>query len=177
MPTRCRSASNRSISRPWRRRSKAIRASGCATSSDDRSNSISASLGAPATGLCLVFPTLSFRAADTLGNESVLSYEIAVDNQPPVLDLDPPPDLRIVRFDTHTRRTVCSWAFDPLGERSEPTSSSAPSPAAASIRSPCGFGSTMLTTRVIASASATDVPPNFMTTLFTESPRDASARR
>jgi hypothetical protein len=70
----------------------------------------------PDPALCLVFPTLSFRAADTLGNESVLSYEIAVDNQAPVLDLDPPGDLRIIRFDTHTRRTVCSWAFDPLGD-------------------------------------------------------------
>jgi hypothetical protein len=46
----------------------------------------------------------------------VLSYEIAVDNQPPLLDLDPPADLRIIRFDTHTRRTVCSWPFDPLGD-------------------------------------------------------------
>jgi hypothetical protein len=70
----------------------------------------------PDPSLCLVFPTLSFRAADTLGNESVLSYEVAVDNQPPVLDLDPPGDLRIIRFDTHTRKTVCSWAFDPLGD-------------------------------------------------------------
>jgi hypothetical protein len=74
----------------------------------------------PDPSLCIVFPTLSFRAADTLGNEATLSYEIAVDNQPPVLDLDPPPDVRIIRYDTRLHRTICSWAFDPLGDYRRP---------------------------------------------------------
>ncbi|HVR60922.1 MAG TPA: hypothetical protein VMU50_03435 [Polyangia bacterium] len=68
-------------------------------------------LGAPATGLCLIFPTLSFRAADRLGNETVVAYQIAIDNQPPLIDLDPPL-IRDIKLDDGPR---CSWLFDPLG--------------------------------------------------------------
>ncbi|MEA2698325.1 MAG: hypothetical protein QOI66_2596 [Myxococcales bacterium] len=67
-------------------------------------------LDAPRGGLCLVFPTLSFRAADSLGNETTVAYEIAIDNQPPLLDLDPP-QVRDTKYDMGLR---CSWLFDPL---------------------------------------------------------------
>ena len=69
----------------------------------------------PDTGLCIVFPTLSFRAADLLGNESVVSYESAVDNEPPLLDLDPP-EIRDSKIDLGALR--CSWTFDPLSNNS-----------------------------------------------------------
>ncbi|HEX3694796.1 MAG TPA: Ig-like domain-containing protein [Polyangia bacterium] len=68
-------------------------------------------LGAPQTGLCMVFPTLSFRAADLLGNETTVAYEIGIDNRPPLLDLDPP-TVRDSKLDMGLR---CSWPFDPLG--------------------------------------------------------------
>jgi hypothetical protein len=41
----------------------------------------------------------------------VVAYDIAIDNQPPTLDLDPP-NLRIRRW---LDGWECSWAFDPLG--------------------------------------------------------------
>ena len=44
----------------------------------------------PATGLCIVFPTISFRASDSLGNQSSLGYDFFVDNVAPLSDLDPP---------------------------------------------------------------------------------------
>lgn len=69
----------------------------------------------PDETLCIVFPTLSFRTSDLAGNESVVSYEIAVDNHPPLIDLYPSPGLRITRFDPTLKRLVCSHAFDPLG--------------------------------------------------------------
>ncbi len=37
-----------------------------------------------------IFPTISFRARDVLGNESTVSYELSLDNTPPIIDLDPP---------------------------------------------------------------------------------------
>jgi len=58
----------------------------------------------------IVRPTVSFRAADTLGNETALSYEIAVDNLPPIADLVPP-QIRVSKLDEGLR---CSFAFDPL---------------------------------------------------------------
>jgi hypothetical protein len=60
---------------------------------------------------CIVFPTISFRASDLVDNETVLGYDIAVDNIPPLADLDPPM-LRDRRLDRVFR---CSWEFDPLG--------------------------------------------------------------
>jgi hypothetical protein len=64
----------------------------------------------PNQTLCIVRPTLSFRAADLLGNETTLSYEIALDNIPPVADLVPPP-IRVSKLAAGVR---CSFAFDPL---------------------------------------------------------------
>ncbi len=73
--------------------------------------------GLPRPGTyCIVYPTVSFRAADDLGNETTLSYSFGVDNQPPLLDLNPP-EVRIVR----RKETIqCSWAFDPLGAHEIP---------------------------------------------------------
>jgi hypothetical protein len=62
------------------------------------------------TDICIVRPTISFRAADLLGNDRTISYEFAVDNIPPIADLVPP-DIRIWKYDMGVR---CSWPFDPL---------------------------------------------------------------
>jgi len=70
----------------------------------------------PAGTYCILYPTVSFRASDALGNESALAYAFGIDNQPPLLDLDPP-EIRIMR----RKSTVqCSWAFDPLGDHTIP---------------------------------------------------------
>jgi hypothetical protein len=55
-----------------------------------------------------LYPTLSFRASDNLGNESLLTNVIWLDNHPPLAEIDPP-DIRL--------RTPmgCSWWFDPVG--------------------------------------------------------------
>ncbi len=66
----------------------------------------------PDTGLCLVYPTISFRASDSIGNQTVVGYDFAVDNVPPVADLDPPPE-REMRLEPTGYE--CSFAFDPLG--------------------------------------------------------------
>jgi hypothetical protein len=68
------------------------------------------------TSLCIVFPNLSFRASDRAGNESALAYDIGVDNHPPIVDLNPPGDMRIVRYDGSMKKLVCSWRFNPIGE-------------------------------------------------------------
>ncbi len=65
---------------------------------------------------CVVFPTISFRAVDLVGNQTVLTYGFAIDNIAPVADLDPP----LVRH----RKLVsggyaCSWKFDPLSLNQE----------------------------------------------------------
>jgi hypothetical protein len=65
--------------------------------------------------LCIIFPNLSFRASDRAGNESALAYDIAVDNQGPVVDLAPPP-IRVIKYDQTQKKLVCSFAFDPLGD-------------------------------------------------------------
>ena len=65
----------------------------------------------PDTSLCIVFPTVSFRASDLLDNETTVGYAFAVDNIAPVADLDPP-NLRDTKIDGVLR---CSWSFDPLG--------------------------------------------------------------
>jgi len=59
-------------------------------------------------GVCLVFPTVSFRAADLVGNERAVGYAFALDNVAPVADLDSA-NVRIVRRDGY-----CSQEFDPL---------------------------------------------------------------
>ncbi|MES1165687.1 MAG: hypothetical protein ABUR63_08020 [Verrucomicrobiota bacterium] len=61
----------------------------------------------------VLYPTISFRASDIPGNQSNIGYTVAVDNTPPLGDLDPPADLRMRRDGSGTWR--CSWPFDPLG--------------------------------------------------------------
>jgi hypothetical protein len=65
----------------------------------------------PSVELCIVFPTISFRASDQIGNETVVGYDFAVDNIAPIADLDPP-HLRDSALDRVLR---CSHEFDPLG--------------------------------------------------------------
>jgi hypothetical protein len=62
----------------------------------------------PKPGPCIIYPTVSFRASDQLGNETTLGYGFALDNVPPVADLDSG-DVRIIRRDGY-----CSRRFDPL---------------------------------------------------------------
>jgi hypothetical protein len=65
----------------------------------------------PSTALCIVYPTVSFRATDSVGNETSLGYEFGVDNIPPLSDLDPPlmRQMRLTAFGYE-----CSKLFDPL---------------------------------------------------------------
>jgi hypothetical protein len=65
-------------------------------------------------GTNYVLPTLSVRAADTLGNQSELAEEIIVDNTPPLLSLDPPPIFigKILAGNI----LQCSQPFDPVGD-------------------------------------------------------------
>ena len=60
-----------------------------------------------------LYPTVSFRASDLLGNESSIGYTVALDNTPPLADLDPSSHFR-VRVKT-AGTWSCSWEFDPLG--------------------------------------------------------------
>jgi hypothetical protein len=60
-----------------------------------------------------LFPTLSFRASDSLGNEALLTNVVWLDNRPPLAELDPP-DMRLWAK-TDSGRYGCSWKFDPVG--------------------------------------------------------------
>jgi len=57
-----------------------------------------------------IFPSISFRAQDILGNQSSVGYLVSLDNTPPIVDLDPPTNFRLYRKDG-----TCSWPFDPVG--------------------------------------------------------------
>jgi len=57
-----------------------------------------------------IFPTISFRAQDVLGNQASVGYLVSLDNTPPVMDLDPPETFRLYKKDG-----TCSWPFDPVG--------------------------------------------------------------
>jgi hypothetical protein len=70
----------------------------------------------PSTDLCVVFPTISFRAVDLVGNQSIISYGFAVDNVAPVADLDPP-QMRQIELTPHGYE--CSFKFDPLSQNVE----------------------------------------------------------
>lgn len=65
----------------------------------------------PANTLCIVYPTISFRASDAVGNQTVVGYEFSVDNVAPVADLDPP-EMRALRLAPGGYE--CSLLFDPL---------------------------------------------------------------
>jgi hypothetical protein len=57
-----------------------------------------------------IFPSISFRAQDVLGNQSSVGYLVSLDNTPPIIDLDPPASFRLYKKDG-----TCSWPFDPVG--------------------------------------------------------------
>ena len=65
----------------------------------------------PSTLPCIVFPTVSFRASDSVGNETSVGYDFSVDNMPPLADLDPPKmrQMKLASFGYE-----CSALFDPL---------------------------------------------------------------
>ena len=65
----------------------------------------------PSTLPCIVFPTVSFRASDSVGNETSVGYDFSVDNMPPLADLDPPQvrQMKLASFGYE-----CSFLFDPL---------------------------------------------------------------
>lgn len=61
----------------------------------------------------VLYPSVSFRAQDKLGNEfSSVGYLVSLDNTPPLADLDPPEDMRVL---TKQEFLICSWPFDPVG--------------------------------------------------------------
>ncbi len=62
----------------------------------------------------MVFPSIVIRAEDTTGNESIFGFVVSLDNQPPLLSLDPP-YLREARFNSYFNHLECSRRFDPLG--------------------------------------------------------------
>jgi len=57
-----------------------------------------------------IFPSISFRAQDVLGNQSSVGYMLSLDSMPPVMDLDPPATFRLIRSDG-----CMSKPFDPVG--------------------------------------------------------------
>ena len=62
----------------------------------------------------MLFPVMSFRAADRLGNEATQDIEVALDSGPPRLELDPP----TMYFHARRRQgggVFCSHPFDPVG--------------------------------------------------------------
>ncbi len=57
-----------------------------------------------------IFPSISFRAQDVLGNQSSVGYLVSLDNTPPLMDLDPPNHVQLIKKDG-----TCSWPLDPAG--------------------------------------------------------------
>ncbi len=62
-----------------------------------------------------VFPSISIRASDKLGNENEVGFLVALDNQPPKASLDPPEDFRMSTIDA-SGDYECSREFDPVGD-------------------------------------------------------------
>ncbi|MFH1130638.1 MAG: hypothetical protein V1754_04845 [Pseudomonadota bacterium] len=71
-----------------------------------------------------VWPVMSFRATDKLGNESHNDIEVGLDNGPPIIELDPPygtelPELSFFYFKEDSScasdHVKCSHPFDPVG--------------------------------------------------------------
>lgn len=61
-----------------------------------------------------IWPALQVFATDLLGNESSVAFQLALDNQPPVLSLDPPQNMRLAKKNAD-RLLECSRVFDPVG--------------------------------------------------------------
>lgn len=62
----------------------------------------------------ILYPVISFRAADLLGNESTFDYEIAVDNGAPIVSLDPPINYYFRMKEDGLYK--CSYPIDPVGD-------------------------------------------------------------
>jgi hypothetical protein len=62
----------------------------------------------------MVFPTIVLRAQDVVGNQSSVGMLVTLDNQPPLISLDPP-DMREYKWNGDIEEFECSWMFDPLG--------------------------------------------------------------
>jgi hypothetical protein len=62
----------------------------------------------------MIWPLLLWRAADKLGNESTIAYEIAVDNEGPRITLDSP---RFYLSKKQEGALLCSHPIDPLSNR------------------------------------------------------------
>ena len=60
-----------------------------------------------------LYTVMSFRASDKLGNESNLGITVILDNGPPVMEMDPPPNLHMSTIETG--KVSCSYPFDPVG--------------------------------------------------------------
>ena len=74
----------RAVQGPAEARRRAASTASCSTRAADRCPD------PPAADLCIVYPTISFRASDELGNERASATTSRVDNIAPVADLDPP---------------------------------------------------------------------------------------
>jgi hypothetical protein len=64
-----------------------------------------------------IWPVISVRAADTLGNESHQDIQVGLDNGQPIIELDPPRDYFMVQEKKTGSVTEiqCSTPFDPVG--------------------------------------------------------------
>jgi len=60
-----------------------------------------------------LWPVVSFRAADLLGNESHQEIQVGLDNGQPIIELDPSADFHMVR--EKDKLFECSQPFDPVG--------------------------------------------------------------
>jgi hypothetical protein len=64
-----------------------------------------------------IWPVISVRAADVLGNESHADIQVGLDNGQPVVEMDPPRDYHMVREKkvNTVDEIQCSTPFDPVG--------------------------------------------------------------
>jgi len=60
-----------------------------------------------------LWPVMSFRASDVLGNEAHQDIQVGLDNGQPILELDPPADFYII--EKKDQAYLCSHPFDPVG--------------------------------------------------------------
>lgn len=63
----------------------------------------------------LIYPALSFRAQDRLGNQSDIGGQLILDNTQPVMALDPPLT-QVRQLQPAGGGYSCSFAFDPVGD-------------------------------------------------------------
>lgn len=61
-----------------------------------------------------VYPSITVRAADMLGNENEVGHQFILDNRSPIISLDPPVDFRLASLNSEGQME-CSWEFDPVG--------------------------------------------------------------